>query len=66
MEVLKQVINVCLEKKYHFSINPEANLICISINAYETVLNSYYEGSLVNYTDEDTMPLNELLNKLNK
>ena len=66
MELLQKVINVCLNKKYHFSINPDVNLICVSTDTYKTILNSYYDGNLVDYTDNDTMPLNELLNKLNK
>jgi phosphopantetheine adenylyltransferase len=61
---LKKVIGICIKKGFHFSVNPEVSLITVSTDSYKNILCSYFKGLLVNYRDETTLPIFELLEKL--
>jgi hypothetical protein len=61
---LKKVIGICIKKGFHLSVNPEASSITVSTDSYKNILCSYFKGSLVNYKDNTTLPIFELLEKL--
>jgi hypothetical protein len=62
MSDLKKVINICLKKGFHFSVNPECNLITASYDRYDTSLYSYFRGNLLNYFEESgTVAISQML-----
>jgi len=61
---LKKVINICLKKSYHFSVNKNTSQIDVSIDDFETNFSSYFKGQLIQYKSEYCMPMDELLEKL--
>lgn len=61
---LKKVINICLKKSYHFSVNKNTAQIDISTDDFDTNFSSYFKGQLITYKSERCMPMNELLEKL--
>ena len=61
---LKKVINICLKRCYHFSINKNTTQIDISIDDFDTNFTSYFKGHLINYKSEHCIPMSELLEKL--
>lgn len=65
MIVLKKVINICLKRNYHFSVNTECGNINMTFDAYvETSFSSYYKGQLIDFSDGNTLTITELLNLL--
>ena len=64
MITLKKVIDVCLKKRYHFSVSPPVSNISVSVDTFETSFSSYFKGNLINYNDGNTMPMDKLLEKL--
>jgi hypothetical protein len=61
---LKKVIDVCLKKGHHFSVNKNTNQIDVSTDDFETNLVSYFKGRLINHKSQYAMPISELLEKL--
>lgn len=61
---LKKVINVCLKKGYHFSVNKNTTQIDVSTDDFDTNFSSYFKGTLMNYKSEYALPMSELLEKL--
>ncbi len=61
MADLKKVINICLKNGYNFSVNPEVSCIYLSKDVFITSFSSYFKGSLINYSDGDTVPMYKLL-----
>jgi len=61
---LKKVINICLKKSYHFSINKNTSQIDVSIDDFETNFTSYFKGRLIQYKSEYCISISELLEKL--
>lgn len=61
---LKKVINICLKKGYHFSVNKNTNQIDVSTDYFDTNFTSYFKGQLITYNSKYCMPMNELLEKL--
>lgn len=63
---LKKVIEICLKKSFHFSVNPTCNVINVSTNGFETSFDSYFKGDLIKYSYGNTVTMSELLEKLRK
>lgn len=64
MITLKKVIDVCLKKGFHFSVNPEVSNLYVSVDRFETSFSSYFKGSLIDHNDGNTMTIDKLLEKL--
>ena len=64
---LKKVIDICLKKGFHFSVNPEVYNINVSTDSYKTSsLSAYFKGDLIEYSDGSTITIYEMLEVLKK
>lgn len=64
---LKKIINICLKKGYLFSIHfsDDDGGINLTTDGYTTSFNSYFKGTLINYSNnKDTFTVFQLLDKL--
>ena len=61
LSALKKVIDLCLKKQLHFSVNIEASGISVYNLKTEFNKDAYFKGSLINYSDGQTCTIHELL-----
>jgi hypothetical protein len=68
MTTLKKVIDVCLKKDYIFNVHSGEGISSISVttDGWDTSFTSYFKGSLINYSDGNTIPMHELLHNIKK
>ncbi len=67
--LLKKVFAICVKKGFDLSLNPSSESLNLRIDKFETSINSYYKGQLIDYSDTDnkihqTMTISQLLEYL--
>lgn len=68
MTTLKKVIDICLKKDFIFNVHSGEGISSISVttDGWKTSFSSYFKGSLINYSDGNTVLISELLKELKK
>lgn len=65
MVCVKKIIDICLKKGYHFSVNPNTNQIdvCVDDN-FENSFYAYFKGELINFESGYNTTVYKMLEKL--